>query len=69
MARFRVEVPAGVALRTVLYSEPRLAALEYEGTSRAATVLAATLAARDPALDPDAGVPGRVGGRAHRRAR
>jgi AcrR family transcriptional regulator len=53
MARFRVEVPGGVALRKALYSEPRLAALEYEGSVASAKLFSRAMLARRPALDPE----------------
>jgi AcrR family transcriptional regulator len=53
MARFRVEVPAGVALRKALYSEPRLAALEFEGSVASAELFSRAMLARRPDLDPD----------------
>ena len=52
MARFRVEVPAGVALRKALYSEPRLAALDHEGSVASARLFSAAMLARQPELDP-----------------
>jgi hypothetical protein len=53
MARFRIEVPGGVAIRRALYSEPRLAALEFQGNVRAATIFSRAMVARRPGLDPD----------------
>jgi AcrR family transcriptional regulator len=52
MARFRVEVPGGVALRNALYSEPRLAALEFQGSVASAELFSKAMLARRPSLDP-----------------
>ncbi|MEI7744732.1 MAG: TetR/AcrR family transcriptional regulator [Chloroflexota bacterium] len=53
LARFRVEVPGGVALRRAITATPRLAQLDREQTARAAADFAATIRARRPDIDPD----------------
>jgi AcrR family transcriptional regulator len=51
MARFRVEVPAGVALRKALHSEPRLLALETQGNVASAELFCRAMLARRPEID------------------
>jgi AcrR family transcriptional regulator len=54
MARFRIETPAGIALRQAMLVAPRLATLDREGSLRAATAFAAAVVERNPAVDRDA---------------
>lgn len=54
MARFRVEVPAGMALRHALHVSPRLAELDRAGSERSARALSDVMLLRRPALDPGA---------------
>lgn len=54
MVRFRVEVPAGMALREAMSTSPRLAELRRESSERAARFLADAMLARRPHLDPEA---------------
>jgi hypothetical protein len=52
MAQFRVETPAGIALRQAMLVSPPLAELDREGTLRAATSFSAAMLARNPGVDP-----------------
>jgi AcrR family transcriptional regulator len=54
MARFRAEVPGGMALRRALHSSPELAELDRQGSERSARTFATLMLARRPGLDPDA---------------
>ena len=51
MARFRIETPAGVALRQAMLVSPPLAELDRQGTIRAATAFSAAILGRNPAVD------------------
>jgi AcrR family transcriptional regulator len=53
MAMFRIDTPAGVALRQAMLVSPALAELDREGSIRAATSFSAAVRARNPAVDPD----------------
>ena len=53
MARFRIETPAGVALRQAMLVSPALAELDRQGTIRAATAFSAAILGRNPAVDRD----------------
>jgi AcrR family transcriptional regulator len=54
MAQFRVEVPGAVALRRALYSQPRLAELDLEGSERSTEMFADAMRRRRPELSPEA---------------
>lgn len=53
LARFRVEVPGGLALRRAITATPRLAQIDRDETGRSAADFAQTILARRPDLDPD----------------
>jgi AcrR family transcriptional regulator len=53
MAQFRIETPAGVALRQAMLVSTPLAELDREGTIRAATAFSAAIMGRNPDADPD----------------
>lgn len=53
MAQFRIETPAGVALRQAMLVSTPLAELDRQGSVRAATSFSAALIARNPGADPD----------------
>jgi AcrR family transcriptional regulator len=52
MARFRIDVRGGVALRQALHGNPRLAALDFEGSVRTAQRFADSMRERRPDLAP-----------------
>jgi AcrR family transcriptional regulator len=54
MARFRIETPAGVALRQAMLVSTALSELDRQGSIRAATEFSAAIVARNPAADRDA---------------
>jgi AcrR family transcriptional regulator len=53
LVRFRIEVPAGMALRQAVHATPRLRQIDLEGTERAVREFAAAMTARRPDLDPE----------------
>jgi AcrR family transcriptional regulator len=53
LVRFRIEVPAGMALRQAVHATPRLRQVDLEGTERVVRELAASMITRRPDLDPE----------------
>jgi AcrR family transcriptional regulator len=53
MAQFRIETPAGVALRQAMLVSPPLAELDRQGSIRAAKAFSAAVLDRNPDADPD----------------
>lgn len=53
LVRYRIEVPAGMALRHAVHATPRLRQIDLEGTERAVTAFALAMMARRPDLDPE----------------
>jgi AcrR family transcriptional regulator len=52
LVRFRIEVPAGMALRHAVHATPRLRQIDLAGTERAVRNFSAAMIARRPDLDP-----------------
>lgn len=52
LVRYRIEVPAGMALRRAVHATPRLRQIDLEGTERAVGAFVTAMLARRPDLDP-----------------